>query len=127
MKSSQELLRLTVEKGIASVEGDSSMKPHEIEGSVSGFEACRDLDVSSPDAMLELLRKVREESEEAFHIRHEKKMSLSDYWRIRYKVVQVEYVYEIMKFAWIQSGYDITSVSARSAVKFNEIISANNE
>jgi hypothetical protein len=99
------------------------MKPHEIEGSVAGFEACRDLDVSTPDAMLELLRKVREEAEDAFHISHENKMSIADYWRIRYKVVQVEYVFEIMKFAWIQSGHDITTVSARSAVKFNEIIS----
>jgi len=99
------------------------MKPHEIEGSIAGFEACRDLDVSSPDAMLELLRKVGKETEEAFHFSHEHKMSLADYWRIRYKEVQVEYVYQIMKFAWIQSGHDITTVSARSAVKFNEIIS----
>lgn len=123
MKSSQELLRLTIEKGIASVRSDSDMQPHEIEGSIAGFEACRDLDASSPDAMLDLLDSVRKESEKAFHISHENKMSLSDYWRIRYKEIQIEYVFEIMKFAWIQSGHDITNVSARSAAKFNEIIS----
>jgi len=73
--------------------------------------------------MVELLGRVRKESEEAFHVSHEDKMSLADYWKIRYREIQVEYVFEIMKFAWIQSGHDITNISARSAFKFNEIIS----
>ena len=103
------------------------MKPHEIEGSIEGFEACRDLDVSAPDAMIELLYKVRQETQEAFHISHENKMSLSDYWKIRYKEIQVEYVFEIMKFAWLHLGHDFETVSARSAVKFNEIINNNEE
>src|SRR3990172_98677 len=106
MKSGKELLVLTIEKGIASVKSDSSMKPYEIEGSVEGFEACRDVDVSTPEAMQEPLRSVRKEVEYAFHVNLEDKMALSDYWRIRYKEIQIEYVYEIMKFAWIQSGYD---------------------
>ena len=96
------------------------MKPHEIEGSVAGFEACRDLDASSPDAMVELLAKVRRESEQAY--RNHEKISLAEFWKIRYKEIQIEYVFEIMKFAWIQSGCDITTVSARSALKFNEIV-----
>lgn len=123
MKSSQELLRLTVERGIASVRADSSMKPYEIEGSIEGFELCRSIDATTPDAMVELLNRVRRESEEAFHVSNENKMSLADYWRVRYREIQVEYVFEIMKFAWIQSGHDITTVSARSAFKFNEIMS----
>lgn len=99
------------------------MKPYEIEGSIAGFEACRDANVDSPDALAELLDKVRGEINEAFHISHERGMSLSDYWRIRYKEIQIDYVFQVMKFAWIQSGYDITSVSASAAVKFHQIIS----
>lgn len=99
------------------------MKSYEIEGSIEGFELCRGLDARTPDAMMELLSRVRRESEEAFHVSNEDKMSLADYWKIRYKEIQIEYVFEIMKFAWIQSGHDITTVRASAAFKFNEIIS----
>lgn len=117
-----QLKNKIIEEGIEGVENDSKMKESCKEGSIEGFKMCREIDVKTPDNFEKLIKKQEEEGVKEFRMAYEKIISTEDYWKFRHRTVQIEYVYEILKFGWIEMGFEFSTLSANAGMTYHKLI-----
>ena len=84
---------------------------------------CNNIDVSRPDDLATLVLKQREEDIKNVQRVHNNYISKEEYWKRRYITIQIEYLFEIMRYGWAQIGFNVgDSFSARAGIKFNDLI-----
>ena len=84
----QQLLARIIDDGIAEVREvyADPEEHHKRDGAIEGFEACRG---KAPSELLELWRAVEDQA-------HQARGDAKDYWRQRYKALQVEFVINVI-------------------------------
>ena len=112
----KEFLDAVIERGMAAARRDYARPDQrlKLEGSLAGFEDCRGLDVV---ALRALLLKAREEAHEA-RLAHR-----ADYWRIRCREAEIEWVANCLSVMLAQSGMAvIVPPTARAVIACAEIV-----
>lgn len=97
MTTYSEFLESVVNSGIEGAKADYC-KPEDkdrLDGSIEGFEACRG---KSPAELLSLLEVARKATMDAFH------GQVSNYWRIRSREAEVEWVCNVVSAALVNVG-----------------------
>lgn len=109
-------LNAVIDDGIKGARADYT-KPEDkdrLEGSIEGFEACRN---KSPAELLQLLHQTRKETIEAYGD------DISHYWRIHSREAEVEWVCNILSAAMANSGLTpIMQPTARGAMQAARIL-----
>lgn len=102
----EELKNYLIERGIKSCSQEE--KKYEREGCVEGFNICRTLNLPEDfeDKLKELGKK-----QYALMVKSDldKVGEIEEYWKLRYIILQVEFVFERMKAAW---KYPVLSAQA---------------
>lgn len=117
-----QLRNKIISEGIKGAKNDPQLKENQKIGSIEGFEMCKDIDIHSPAEFEKLLNNQRNEGMKEFDMAHQEIISTEDYWKFRYRTIQIEYVYEILKYAWIQMGFEFHFTSARVGLRYNELM-----
>ncbi len=87
-----------INNGIESCKEDVNLEDYEIEGSIEGFNICRNLYLPIDfENLINERRKKEIESIGSDEIRN----NIKDYWKYHYSTIQIEFVYDRMKFVWI--------------------------
>ncbi len=104
-----------IKKGIESAKKRESGA--ELMGALEGFDLCKKL--TRPEEFEEMLTKCNKEDHDVLFREDRGRGGL--YRRLRYRTLQVEWVYEIMKVAWSTIGIKVgKSLSARAVMKYHE-------
>jgi hypothetical protein len=116
----EALLDRIIAEGIAEVcEAYADPKEHhKRDGAIDGFEACRG---KSPVDLVALWAAVEKECSLA----RAENMSSQDYWRCRYKALQVEFVCNVVSVGLVSSGHPPLLghlPTARGALKYAAIV-----
>ncbi len=82
-------LDAVIERGIAGVKVSYKDEPHKRDGSIEGFNACRD---KTPDELFKILTEAGERTKKARDDHHAGKVSIEEYWKVRHAEVQIEWV-----------------------------------
>ena len=103
-----------IERGSKSC--DTEKKWYERKGCTQGFELCKKL--NTPKDFEDILEKLNKESFALISKRPNLlKKEQEQYWLLRYKILQIEFVYERLKCAW-----RFPSLSARAVLDYSEIL-----
>ena len=124
MMTYEQLLDRIISDGIAEVQVAYAEPKdhHKRDGAIAGFEACRGKDP------VDLVKLWNECEQEAARIRidcHESNRSSDDYWRARYKALQVEFVCNVVSVGLVGNGSGPLLAhlpTARGAMKYAEIV-----
>jgi hypothetical protein len=114
----EQLLERLISDGIAEVrEAYADPKDHhKRDGAIDGFEACRG---KSPSDLVALYQSAERQAHEAY------REEVTDYWRGRYFVLQVEFVLNVVSVGSVQQG-GLPLLgwlpTARGAMKYAEIV-----
>ena len=120
-----QLLDRIIAEGIAEVrEAYADPKEHhKRDGAIEGFEACRG---KSPADLVELLSAAEKIAEQIKRDHHVPSFGdATDYWRQRYKVLQIEFVCNVVSVGLVTSGQPPLRMylpTARGAMKYAEIV-----
>lgn len=119
----EQLLERVIADGIAEVrEAYADPKEHhKRDGAIEGFEACRG---KTPDALVALWKdaehkSLRSSTKSHFH------ENVEDYWRQRYKAMQIEWVCNVVSVGLVNSGHAPLLAhlpTMRGATKYAEIV-----
>ena len=101
--------------GIESVKKDDSMKPHEKDGSIEGFNMCRK--INSPEDFEKIISERRANEHKLID-----NLSAEEVWEYKYATIQIEYVYERLKVAWSKAGLEFSYLSANAVLDYQRII-----
>jgi hypothetical protein len=118
----EELRDLLIEDGIAEVERVYEEDDRRRAGAIEGFELCRSL--GSPSEFRKVLdARQRREDRWVREFYANERIREDDYWRHRYATLQVEFVYNVLRVGWIQSGVlPNGEISARAGIKYAAIV-----
>jgi hypothetical protein len=94
-------LDAVIERGIAGVKESYKDEPHKRDGSIEGFRACRD---KTPGELFEILKTAGERTKQARDDHHNGKISIQEYWKIRYAEVQIEWVCNCVSVMLMNQG-----------------------
>ena len=111
-----DFLDAVIERGIAAARRDYARPDQrlKLEGSLAGFEACRGLD---PAQLAALLGEARRATLEAY------REDRQDYWRVRCREAEIEWVANCLSFMLLQAGLPvIVPPTARAAMTCAEIV-----
>jgi len=120
----EEFLRRTIDEGIEAAR-QSYQRPdqaHKLEGSIAGFEACRD---KKPAEILALLTAAEAESRAAMHGTgsSDDDPALKNYWRLRCKTLEIEWVANVLSAALVCNNLQpIVPPTARGMFKAASIL-----
>jgi hypothetical protein len=103
-----------IEEGTNAVRRSYIGQPMKLEGSLQGFEICRD---KSPNEIASLLEKARKNTKEARH-------DISPaYWKVRHIELQIEWVANCISAAYFQSNINqIVRPTARAYMRVASIL-----
>lgn len=93
---------------------------HKRDGAIEGFEACRG---KHPAALLELWTEAERKGQQLFHDRNPS--GADNYWRQRYKALQIEFVLNVVSVGLAQAGQPplLSHLpTVRGAMKYAEIV-----
>lgn|SRR5512135_803704 len=94
-------LDAVIRRGIEGCKKTYRDAPSKLEGSIQGFEACRD---KTPEELSKLLDEAHKQTEAARHQAHERKLSSQEFWKIRHMELQIEWTCNCMSVWLIESG-----------------------
>jgi hypothetical protein len=97
---------------------------HKRDGAIEGFEACRG---KNPTELVELWAAAERQGQQIFRNRSvaDASSDAKDYWKQRYKVLQIEFILNVVSVGLTQSGLPplLTHLpTARGAMKYAEIV-----
>lgn len=117
-----EFISKAIDEGIEAAKRDYT-KPRQkakLEGSIEGFEACRG---KSPVEIGEILKDAKRKTREARGRVHEKEIKESDYWRIRCREAEIEWIANVVSAALVNQGFSpIVQPTARGAMTAARIV-----
>ena len=117
-----EFLDRVVSDGIEAVKKDYSKPEQEPKrrGAIQGFEDCRG---KSPTEIAELLKKAEKRTFEASIRVNESEISDGEYWAIRCREAEIEWVANVVSAMLMNQGLPIiVAPTARGAMKAAEIV-----
>jgi len=120
-----QLLERVIADGIAEVrEAYADPKDHhKRDGAIEGFEACRG---KTPGELVELWRTAEDQT----HHHAASPSDIKDYWRQRYKALQLEWACNVVSVGLVNSGQAPLLAhlpTARGAMKYAEIVGVRGE
>ena len=92
-----------INRGIAGVKESYRDEPHKRDGSLEGFEACRN---KTPQELLAILNTAGDKTKQARQDQHDGKISMQDYWKIRHAEVQIEWVCNCVSVILCNQGHE---------------------
>jgi hypothetical protein len=103
-----EFLAQVIEQGIQGARSDygntqESHRQKKLEGSIEGFEACRG---KSPQEILQLLAQAHQRTQEAFARVHADEISSDEYWRVRCREAEIEWIANVVSAMLVNQGLD---------------------
>ncbi len=111
----QDFQLFAIKRGIESAKRDESGV--ELMGALEGFDVC--VRLVKPEEFMEAIEKCHKEEREA--LQREDKGRGGLYRRLRYKTLQVEWIFELMKVAWGTAGIKVgNTLSSRAVMKYHE-------
>lgn len=115
MLTLEQLREIVITEGIASVKRE--FESYKLEGSIKGFEACRNL-TTPAKFVAEILRSSGEEQVIVGRdLDNDSEPDLEAYWTQRYETIQIEYVYNVLRVGW-----GLSPISARAGIRYHEIL-----
>lgn len=118
-----EFLTQVIERGIKSCSADPIINKHpkRLEGSIEGFNACRD---KTPEELAALLAETRRKGHNArLDSEGKREDDLEDYWKARHYELQVEWVCNCVSAMLMNEGKGvIIPPTARAMINISEII-----
>lgn len=120
-----QLLERIIAEGIAEVR-EAYADPedhHKRDGAIEGFEACRD---KAPSEIVELWRAAEDQAHQVMQADRGASRDAKDYWRQRYKVLQLEFVLNVIS---VGLGRPLLAhlPTARGALKYAAIVGVREE
>ena len=118
----QQFLERVVNDGIEAVRKDYSRPEQEpkLRGSIQGFEDCRG---KSPIEIGELIKQASRRTFEASIRVHEDEISDGEYWVVRCRELEIEWVANVVSAMLMNQGLPvIIAPTARGAMKAAEIV-----
>jgi hypothetical protein len=124
----EDLLARIIADGIADVRAAYAdpKDHHKRDGAIEGFEACRG---KTPPELLELWAAAERQGQQIFRNRSGTEvasdLSAKDYWRQRYKSLQIEWVCNVVSVGLAQAGLPPLLAhlpTARAAMKYAEVV-----
>lgn len=121
----QEFLDKVIDAGIEAARRDYNRPDqlHKLEGSIEGFEACRD---KTPLGLLLLLKQVGEDRNKYMRNtfgRDEKEEEIKKYWRLRCKELEVEWTCNCVSAILINQGLPpIITPTVRGTIQADKIL-----
>lgn len=99
---------------------DGEGRADKLAGSIDGFEACRGL---QPPALLELLADAGKRMQEAFVRVNEKEISDGEYWRVRCRQAEIEWMANCVSAIMMNEGLTpIVPPTARAVLAVAQIL-----
>ena len=96
-----------------------------LEGSIEGFEACRD---KSPAELADLLQKAHVRAQTAYFRVNEKEISDEEYWKVRCFEAEVEWTCNCVSAILMNEGKPvIVNPTARGVLKAAEVVGVRKE
>lgn len=123
-----QLLERVIADGLAEVHiaYADPKEHHKRDGAIEGFEACRG---KTPSELLELWAEAERQGQQIFRNRSgtedASELNARDYWRQRYKALQIEWVCNVISVGLTQAGMPPLLghlPTARGAMKYAEIV-----
>lgn len=119
-----QLIERLITDGIAEVrEAYADPKNHhKRDGAIEGFEACRG---KTPAELIELLRSADKDAMAVAHGHRGASDEPLDYWRLRYKSLQIEFVLNVLSVGLTNSGHAPLLAhlpTYRGTMKYAEIV-----
>jgi hypothetical protein len=90
-----------IRRGIEGVNKSFADEPHKRDGSIEGFDACRD---KTPLDLFDVLDGSRKRTAKAKQASQEKLIEMKDYWKVRYAEIQVEWVCNCVAVMIVNQG-----------------------
>ncbi len=118
-----ELKLAVIEAGLAEVR-EAYSKPedlHKLEGAVEGFEACRTL--NTPEEFRSALQDANLIADRAADHNMRGEVTIETYWKMRYKALQVEHVFNVLDCHWNTRPY----LSGRAIEQYARIVGVKGE
>lgn len=95
-------------------------RPDKLAGSIDGFEACRG---KQPHEIAELMIEARKKLQEAFIRVSEKEISDGEYWRVRCREAEIDWVANCVSVVLVNQGLPpIAPPTARAALTVARIV-----
>jgi hypothetical protein len=94
-------LDAVIRRGIEGCKKTYKDSPHKLEGSIQGFESCRN---KTPEELFKLLTESGKNTWEARRQTNEGKLASQEFWKIRHVELQVEWTCNCMAVWLVQSG-----------------------
>lgn len=119
-----QLLDRLIADGIAEVQTayDAPEDHHKRDGAIEGFEACRG---KSPTDLVALWSEAEKAAEQIVRARRETDNDVKDYWRQRYKALQIEWICNVVSVGLVNSGQPPLLAhlpTARGALKYAAVV-----
>jgi hypothetical protein len=120
----EQLLDRLIADGIAEVQ-EAYADPkehHKRDGAIEGFDSCRGKD---PVQLVDLWKAAEQEAARIRIECHENNRSSEDYWRARYKALQIEFVCNVVSVGLTASGSPPLLAhlpTSRGALKYAQIV-----
>lgn len=124
-----QLLDRIITDGIAEVRETYAdpKEHHKRDGAIAGFEACRG---KSPADLVALWSEAEKTAAQIRHDHHEGSGEATDYWRQRYKALQIEWVCNVVSVGLMNSGQSPLLghlPTMRGAMKYAAIVGVREE
>lgn len=119
-----QLLDRLIADGIAEVQKEyaSPEDHHKRDGAIEGFETCRG---KSPADLVALWSEAEKAAEQIMRDRRGTDSAVKDYWRQRYKALQIEWICNVVSVGLMNSGHPPLLghlPTARGAAKYAAVV-----
>jgi hypothetical protein len=94
-------LDAVIRRGIEGCKKTYKDQPHKLEGSIQGFESCRN---KTPDELFKLLDEAQRNTEDARRRANEGKLTTPEFWKIRHVELQIEWTCNNMAVFLVEAG-----------------------
>lgn len=122
-----EALSSIIDQGMEAARKDYDREDQKskLEGSLEGFERCRD---KTPQQLKEVLDSAKVSTYQALHDSHEDKITTDQYWKIRCCEAEIEWVCNVVSSILHNQGLPtIITPTARGMMKAAEIVGVKKE
>lgn len=119
-----DLINRLIEEGIEGARkdyaGEGKCDAEKLAGSIDGFEACRGL---QPEQMKDLLEDAHNKMQQAFFRVSEKEISDGEYWRVRCRQAEIEWMANCVSAVMMNEGLEpIIPPTARAVLAVAKIL-----
>ncbi len=115
-----KLINLGIEAARRDYAGEDPHRRAKLAGSIDGFEDCRG---KTPDQIPGLLKEAHAKADQARARVHEGEITYDDYWRVRCRELEVEWVANCVSVLLVRQGIEpIVPPTARALMTVAEIV-----